>query len=117
MSKILERGKEILGRFIGFVVDHDEGIFTTFFMMIVVAVVVGFCVAVGKFIDSNNAKQRELFQMRTLLFSDYQHLHHCERAGFAGRDPEPYYKCDTGIWLTEEIIQQRQTELLQEARK
>lgn len=117
MSKIHKSVKEILGKIIDFIVEHDEGIFTTLFITIVAALVVGSGMVIGKFMDRDNAKQREYFQMRTLLFSDYQRIHHCERAGFAGRYPESYYKCDTGIWLTEEIIQQRQIELLQKSRK
>lgn len=117
MSKIRKSVERFLGNIIDFIVEHDEGIFTTLFLMIVGTTVIGFFVVVGKFIDHSNTQHRELIDEQNRLLSEYYNAHHCERAGFAGRYPEPYFKCDNGIWLTEELIQLRKTELLQESRK
>ena len=29
--------------------------------------------------------------------------HHCTKAGFAGQPPKPYYACDNGLWLINDI--------------
>ena len=40
---------------------------------------------------------------RKAAFAQYLIDHQCERISFAGRHAEPYYRCDTGLWLEWEL--------------
>lgn len=36
--------------------------------------------------------------------NQYALVYHCKIVGYVGRDPEPVYQCDTGLWLTKNIL-------------